>query len=186
MDSRVLDVARTAEPVPEVIRRGTRLKSGMIGKLGTGSFIWPVPAYRHISRWANFTPGVNYHQGVDIAAPYGTEIYAADAGTVVASTNTPRILLVPLRHIREHIPCTEQPLVIIHLKMAVVPEGVAGIAHIAYDLPLLHHVAYVHRLGRHVGVQCRADASIRPYRMSRISPPFNFFQPALYFFDFVC
>lgn len=30
--------------------------------------------------------------------------------------------------------------------MAVVPEGVAGIAHIAYDLPLLHHVAYVHRL----------------------------------------
>ena len=58
-----------------------------------------------------------------------------------------RLLAVPLRHIREHIPCTEQPLVIIHLKMAVVPEGVAGIAHIAYDLPLLHHVAYVHRLG---------------------------------------
>ena len=58
-----------------------------------------------------------------------------------------RLSAVPLRHIREHIPCTEQPLVIIHLKMAVVPEGVAGIAHIAYDLPLLHHVAYVHRLG---------------------------------------
>ena len=83
VDSRVLDVARTAEPVPEVIRRGTRLQSGMIGKLGTGSFIWPVPAYRHISRWANFTPGINYHRGADIAAPYGTEIYAADAGTVV-------------------------------------------------------------------------------------------------------
>ena len=32
-----MDVARTAEPVPEVIRRGTRLQSGMIGKLGTGS-----------------------------------------------------------------------------------------------------------------------------------------------------
>ena len=86
VDSRVLDVSRTAEPVPEVIRRGTRLQSGMIGKLGTGSFIWPVPAYRHISRWADLRPGSNYHRAVDIAAPYGTEIYAADAGTVVECT----------------------------------------------------------------------------------------------------
>ncbi len=86
VDSRVLDVSRTAEPVPEILRRGTRLQSGMIGKLGTGNFIWPVPAYRHISRWADLTPGSNYHRGVDIAAPYGTEIYAADAGTVIAST----------------------------------------------------------------------------------------------------
>ena len=44
--------------------------------------------------------------------------------------------------------------------MAVVPEGVAGIAHIAYDLPLLHHVAYVHRLGRHVGVQCLVAVAV--------------------------
>lgn len=86
LDSRVVDVARTTEPVTEIIHRGTRLKSGMIGKLGTGSFIWPVPAYRHISRWADFRPGNNYHRAVDIAAPYGTEIYAADAGTVVEST----------------------------------------------------------------------------------------------------
>ena len=55
VDSRVLDVARTAEPVPEVIRRGTRLKSGMIGKLGTGSFIWPVPTYRR-----QLSPGRGY------------------------------------------------------------------------------------------------------------------------------
>lgn len=86
LDSRVVDVTRTAEPVPEIICRGTRLESGMIGKLGTGHFIWPVPAYRSISRWADFTPGASFHRGVDIAAPYGTEIYAADAGTVVACT----------------------------------------------------------------------------------------------------
>ena len=79
-------MTRTAEPVPEIICRGTRLESGMIGKLGTGHFIWPVPAYRSISRWADFTPGAIFHRGVDIAAPYGTEIYAADAGTVVACT----------------------------------------------------------------------------------------------------
>ena len=50
VDSRVLDVNCTAEPVPEIIRRGTRLQSGMIGKLGTGSFIWPVPCLLYTSR----------------------------------------------------------------------------------------------------------------------------------------
>ena len=68
--------------VPEVIHRGTRLKSGMIGRLGTGSFLWPVPGYSGISRWASLPYG---HRGVDITAPYGTPIYAADAGTVIAA-----------------------------------------------------------------------------------------------------
>ena len=66
----------------EVIHRGTRLKSGMIGRLGTGSFLWPVPGYSGISRWASLPYG---HRGVDITAPYGTPIYAADAGTVIAA-----------------------------------------------------------------------------------------------------
>ena len=77
-----VDVQLLQAPVPEIIHRGTRLKSGMIGKLGTGSFLWPVPGYSGISRWANLPYG---HRGVDITAPYGTPIYAADAGTVIAA-----------------------------------------------------------------------------------------------------
>lgn len=42
----------------------------------------PVPGYSGISRWANLPYG---HRGVDITAPYGTPIYAADAGTVIAA-----------------------------------------------------------------------------------------------------
>ena len=79
-DDQVVDVTVQQSPTPEIIRRGTLLKSGMIGKLGTGTFIWPVPGYRDISRWANLPYG---HRGVDIAAPYGTPIYASDSGTVV-------------------------------------------------------------------------------------------------------
>ena len=61
-----VDVQLLQAPVPEIIHRGTRLKSGMIGKLGTGSFLWPVPGYSGISRWANLPYG---HRGVDITAP---------------------------------------------------------------------------------------------------------------------
>lgn len=86
-DDQVVDVQVLQSPTPEVIRRGTRLKNGMVGKLGTGTFIWPVPGYKSISRWANLTPGSGFHRGVDIAAPYGTPIYASDSGTVVAVVN---------------------------------------------------------------------------------------------------
>ena len=82
VSTRVVDVQLVQAAVPEVIHRGTRLKSGMIGRLGTGSFLWPVPGYSGISRWASLPYG---HRGVDITAPYGTPIYAADAGTVIAA-----------------------------------------------------------------------------------------------------
>lgn len=86
IDDQVVDVQVQQSPTPEIIRRGTRLKNGMIGKLGTGTFIWPVPGYRTISRWANLQV-LGGHRGVDIAAPYGTPIYASDSGTVVEVVN---------------------------------------------------------------------------------------------------
>lgn len=82
VSTQAVDVQLLEAPVPEIVHRGTRLKSGMIGKLGTGSFLWPVPGYLGISRWASLPYG---HRGVDITAAYGTPIYAADAGTVIAA-----------------------------------------------------------------------------------------------------
>ena len=46
VSTRVVDVQLVQAAVPEVIHRGTRLKSGMIGRLGTGSFLWPVRGIR--------------------------------------------------------------------------------------------------------------------------------------------
>lgn len=88
IDDQVVNVQVLQSPTPEIIRRGTRLKNGMVGKLGTGTFIWPVPQYKSISRWADLRKGSSsYHRGVDITAPYGTPIYASDSGTVIEVVN---------------------------------------------------------------------------------------------------
>lgn len=67
-------------PVNAVVHMGTR------ERLSTGTYIWPTEGtltsyygYRRIS------VGSSYHQGVDIAAYTGTEIYASDGGTVIFS-----------------------------------------------------------------------------------------------------
>ncbi len=75
---RTLEVVPQAAPQPEVTVKGSRLYP----RLGSGAFVWPVggDGGRVTSgfgwRWGAF------HQGVDIAAPYGTPVLAADAGTV--------------------------------------------------------------------------------------------------------
>ena len=67
-------------PTPKITVTGTKLKNGMIAKVGSGSFIWPVPNYKYVSRWMG-----NGHRGADICAAYGTPILASDSGTIIAA-----------------------------------------------------------------------------------------------------
>ena len=69
--------------VPEITARGTHLAPGMTAELDGHTFIWPVPQYKHVSRWMG---GSDNHKGADIAAPRGTPIIASASGTVVTAT----------------------------------------------------------------------------------------------------
>jgi murein DD-endopeptidase MepM/ murein hydrolase activator NlpD len=73
------------EATPSIILCGTyNPYGGSTGAVGDGTFIWPVPDYRSISRNASLPNG---HRGMDIAAPYGSLILAADNGVVTVSQN---------------------------------------------------------------------------------------------------
>lgn len=67
-------------PVSRQIVKGTKLKSGMVAQVGSGSFVWPVPQYTYVSRWMS-----GYHRGADICAPYGVSVIASDAGAVITA-----------------------------------------------------------------------------------------------------
>ncbi|WP_295339254.1 peptidoglycan DD-metalloendopeptidase family protein [uncultured Subdoligranulum sp.] len=79
-DRQAISYTVTKPSVPEITVTGTRLKSGMVAQIGSGSFIWPVPNYTYVSRWMS-----SGHRGADICAPYGTTIIASDSGTVIAA-----------------------------------------------------------------------------------------------------
>lgn len=82
-DTKRVNVTVLQQPVEELIVKGTKLKSGMVAKYGSGSFIWPVPNFTYVSRWMSAA-----HTGADICAAYGTPILASDAGVVeIAGTH---------------------------------------------------------------------------------------------------
>lgn len=72
--SAVISAAIVKNPVTQVLARGTK------PLVGSGFFSWPVCGYVS-SPFGSRSGG--FHKGMDIAAPYGTSIRAADSGTVV-------------------------------------------------------------------------------------------------------
>ena len=71
-----------SQPVIQIVMQGTKI----IPDRGTGQLIWPVVGTIS-SRFG--MRGREMHDGLDIAAPRGTPVLAADAGTVVTSTIQP-------------------------------------------------------------------------------------------------
>lgn len=64
---------------------------GGSGSASTGSFVWPAPASRYItSRFGYRTHPIygttKFHSGIDIGAAAGTNVIAADGGTVTTAT----------------------------------------------------------------------------------------------------
>lgn len=76
----VVDYQVLQDPTPKIVLKGTRLASGMVAKIGSGTFVWPVPNYTVVSRWMS-----SYHKGADICAAYGAEIIASDSGKVTTA-----------------------------------------------------------------------------------------------------
>ncbi len=75
----VLSTTVISEPVTEITQVGT-LWNGVVMEPGSGVYLWPTTNFR----WSRgFTGQYPAHNGIDLAAPYGTPIVAVDSGIVV-------------------------------------------------------------------------------------------------------
>lgn len=83
-DSRVVTSSETVtEPVTRIVAVGTKPRPAT---LPTGSFSWPLSGYVSSGYgWRYIFGGLEWHTGIDIVAPAGAPITAADGGTVIHS-----------------------------------------------------------------------------------------------------
>lgn len=87
---KVLSRVTVSEPTSEIIALGTKeIPSGVTASIPenrpVGQFIWPVGGFDggKISEMMYGYGGYYKHGGIDIVAPYGTPIFAAESGTVI-------------------------------------------------------------------------------------------------------
>ena len=80
VSTEVISETVISEPVTSYRRVGTRetITPVSTGSGGSGEYFWPVDG-GYISAYQGDGRG---HKGIDIAAPYGTPIYAAESGTI--------------------------------------------------------------------------------------------------------
>lgn len=74
----ILETVNVSQPVTEQVLVGTKKIAP------SGTFIWPVPASRTISSPFGNRHG-KFHPAIDISAPKGSAIVAADGGTVITA-----------------------------------------------------------------------------------------------------
>ncbi|MGI6413247.1 MAG: murein hydrolase activator EnvC family protein [Syntrophomonadaceae bacterium] len=80
------ELEETSRQLEEIIRRAQAGNSS--GVVGTGTFTWPTPGWSSITspygmRYHPILKTNRMHTGVDIGAPSGAKIVAADDGTVI-------------------------------------------------------------------------------------------------------
>lgn len=100
-------------PVQELVAEGTRTR------VSTGDYIWPLETAAVSSEFGYRTGiGSSYHQGIDLAADWGSSIHAADGGTVIfAGEYRSYGLLVKLEHDNGDMTCYA------HCSYLLVSEG---------------------------------------------------------------
>lgn len=83
----IIETEIVKEPVTEILEFGTYMPAvGNVSVSGSGAFGWPTGGGVRISR--GFAGQYPAHNGVDIAGPIGTPIYASDDGVVTLAKYT--------------------------------------------------------------------------------------------------